>query len=173
MNRLNIPWYFCSEVHAHTKKTKLWLYISMNVVCAWCVSWNDWNVPHVPWPHINAPIINASNSSNYNKQKHGQYTYFESKIWDHIKGLILRHIKPTATAAPPQNTRIPRVLRLMYFSRYEFEGRSPQYTSCNTRGIKKYLVYCGDASFKFCGSCTAAAAVHELRLRQLARVGKI
>ena len=28
----------------------------MNVVCAWYVSWNDWNVPHVPRPRIIAPF---------------------------------------------------------------------------------------------------------------------
>ena len=32
-------------------------YISMNVVRAWYVSWNDWNVPHVPRSRFIAPLI--------------------------------------------------------------------------------------------------------------------
>ena len=60
--------YFCrgcwKEVWSHTELRgtlvcawrRVSINISKNVVCAWYVSWNDWNVPHVHGPRFNAPF---------------------------------------------------------------------------------------------------------------------
>ena len=46
-----------------------WLFMSMKVVRAWYVSWNDWNVLHVPQPLFIAPVKKVISKTSASRWK--------------------------------------------------------------------------------------------------------
>ena len=48
-------------------KNTMWnrVHVSLNVVCARYVSWNEWNVLHIPQPRINAPLVRPQKNGNF------------------------------------------------------------------------------------------------------------